>query len=258
MLKKLLYLLLLVVVIESCKSTKTAAGYSISSMSAKKVVKNYDSALFNKETINASIKAKYNGGNVSQTISIKMRMQKDSIIWMSGRFLGIPVAKILITPNSVQFYEKLSKTSFNGNFELLSDFLGTEVDFSMIQNLLVGQALESLEDRKFQSEIVEESYRLEPKEQQQLYDILFWINPMNFKINKQEIRQVQQQKKLMINYSNYQSISGIDFPKRINIIAVDKSERTFLDLEYKSVEFDRRVSFPFSIPAGYKQINLNE
>jgi hypothetical protein len=31
-----------------------------------------------------------------------------------------------------------------------------------------------------------------------------------------------------------------------------------LDLEYRTVEFDKKVSFPFRIPSGYKEIKLDE
>lgn len=244
--------------VSACKTAKTATGIPIPYMSSNKIVKNHYEADFNKKTINASLKVKYDDGSVVQSISIKMRMEKDSAIWMSGRFLGLPMAKIFITPNSVQFYEKIGKQYFKGDFKLLTDFLGTEVDFEIIQNLLLGQALMNLEDQDLDAKIADDSYRLEPEDQEELFDILFWVHPGNFKMNKQEIRQPELQKKMAVNYVDYQSISNVVFPKKINIIAVEKTERVLLDLEYKSVVFDQRVSFPFSIPSGYDQIKLNE
>lgn len=256
--KKIIFLVVLLLMVSACKTAKTATGIPIPSMSSNKVVKNHYGANFENKTINASLKMKYDDGNMSHAVSIKMRMQKDSAIWMSGRFLGVPIAKIYITPNSVQFYEKIGKQYFKGDFELLSNFLGTEVDFDIIQNLLLGQALTNLEDQDLDAEIADDSYKLAPEDQEELYDILFWVNPQNFKMNKQEIRQPELQKKMAVNYLDYQTISNVVFPKNINIIAVDKSDRVLLDLEYKSVVFDQRVSFPFSIPSGYDQIKLNE
>ena len=133
MTQKSIYLVLLVFVVSSCKSVKDVSGNTISSMSSKKIIKNHYEADFDKKTINATIKATYKDKDGSRSISIKLRMRKDSAIWMSGRFV-IPVAKILITPSKVRFYEKLGKTYFDGNFELLSKFLGTDVNFEVIQN----------------------------------------------------------------------------------------------------------------------------
>ena len=256
--KRIIYLVVLLLMVSACKTAKTATGISIPNISSNKIVKNHYKVDFKKKTINASLRLKYDDGHVAQSVSIKMRMEKDSAIWMSGRFLGLTMAKIYITPNSVQFYDKIGKQYFKGDFKLLSNFLGTEVDFDIIQNLLLGQALTNLEDRDLDAEIVNNSYKLVPEEQEELFDILFWVNPENFKMNKQEIRQVDLQKKLAINYVDYQIISKVAFPKNINIVAVDKSDRVLLDLEYRSVVFDQRVSFPFSIPSGYAQIKINE
>lgn len=257
MIKKATYLFILIVISTSCKSTKKATSSSIVSMSSKKIVKSHYETKFDKSTITANIKARYSDKNRSQVVSIKLRMQKDSVIWMSGRFLGIPMAKIIITPTKVIFYEKLGKTFFEGDFKLLSDFLGTEVDFEIVQNLLVGQAILDLKTQKFNVEIEGDSYKLEPKKQEELFDLLFWMSPKNFRIKKQEVRQPKLQKKMTVSYE-YQNVVNEVFPKKIDIIAVDKVDRVFIGLEYKSVEFERRVSFPFKIPVGYKEIQLNE
>ncbi len=257
MIKKTLYFITFIFVFASCKSTKTASSSTVISMSSKKIVKHHYETEFDKTTITASIKARYSDANRSQVISIKLRMQKDSAIWMSGRFLGIPMAKILITPTKVSFYEKLGKTYFEGDFDLLSNFLGTEVDYEIVQNLLLGQAILDLKNQKMNVDVVDNSYKLELKKQQKLFDLLFWINPSNFKINKQEVRQPQLQKKMTVSYE-YQKVLNENFPKTIDIMAIDKVGRVFIELEYKTVEFDKNVSFPFKIPQGYKEIRLNE
>ena len=108
-------------------------------MSSKEVIANHNEVSFSENTINARLKAVYRDNENMQTITIKLRMEKDSTIWMSGTMLGIPLAKILITNSEVLFYEKLNKTYFKGDFELLSNFLGTKVDFDIVQNLLLVQ-----------------------------------------------------------------------------------------------------------------------
>lgn len=250
--------LLLLLVFVACKSTKVAGVEEITAMSSKKIINNHYDESFDENTISGTIKAKYQDKRSSQSIGINFRMQKDSAIWMSGRMLSIPLAKIYITPTKVQFYEKIGKTYFEGDFALLSDFLGTEVDFDIVQNLLLGEAIVDLKDQKFNASIDGKSYKLEPKKQAELFDLLFWMNPTNFKVSKQEVRQPDIQKKLTIDYVDYQQIQEESLPKNINITAVDGVERVFLNLEYKSVQFNNKVSFPFSIPRGYEQIQLNE
>ncbi|MFK5879781.1 MAG: DUF4292 domain-containing protein [Flavobacteriaceae bacterium] len=257
MLKKTVHILFISLLLISCKSKKVEGSTAIA-MSSKSIIKNHYENEFDKKTINARLKAVYkNKGNL-QTITIKLRLEKDKAIWMSGTMVGIPLAKILITPTKVLFYEKLNKTYFVGNFALLSDFLGTDVDFEIIQNLLIGQSILDLNDKKYLAKVQGNTYMLVPKKQEELFDILFWINPVNFKINKQEVRQESEQKRLTVDYAEYQKVKDEVFPRLINITAVEKTARTFIDLEYKSVEFDRKLSFPFKIPHGYQEIHLNE
>lgn len=258
MIKKITYILFLSILFSACKTNKVVADSSVSAMSSKKVISNHYENDFDKKTINARIKATYRDKDNFQSITIKLRLERDKAIWMSGTLIGVPLAKIMITPNKVSFYEKLGKTYFEGDFKLLSDFLGTEVDFEAIQNLLVGQTILDLKDKKHSAIVDGNSYLVVPKNQEALFDILFWLNPINFKVNKQEVKQVGVQKKLTVVYENYQDIDGESFPKNINITAIDKTERTFLDLEYRSVEFDKELSFPFTIPLGYQEITLDE
>lgn len=258
MIKKLIHILFISALLVSCKAKKVEDGATALAMSSKEIIKNHCKNKFDKKTISARLKAVYRDQNNLQTITIKLRLEKDEVIWMSGTILGIPMAKILITPTNVQFYEKLNKTYFEGDFTLLSDFLGTDVNFEIIQNLLIGESILDLNEKKFTASVHGNTYLLTPKKQEDLFDILFWINPTNFKMKKQEVRQQEDQKRLTIDYAEYQKIKEVVFPKTINIIAVEKETRTFIDLEYKSVEFDKRLSFPFKIPQGYQKIYLNE
>jgi hypothetical protein len=258
MTKYLKYVLILSLFVSSCKTKMTTLNTTVKAMSTKKIIKNHYENNFSKTTINARLRAKYRDKKSSQTITIKLRMEKDKAIWMSGTLLGIPLAKVLITPKRVSYYEKINKTYFDGDFSLLSKFLGTEVDFEKVQNLLIGQAILDLKDKRYNSSVDETSYMLEPKKQDALFDILFLLNPITFKAYRQEVNQPIEQKRLVVTYSEYQNISNEVFPKKMNIIAIKKGYKTQLDLEYRSIEFNKNISFPFKIPSGYKEIILNE
>ena len=261
MIKSYRYLLIICVIFASCKSTKsTTSNSSIISMSPKKVINKHYEGEFDNKTISARIKAKYQDRKNSQVFIIKLRLEKDKAIWMTAVIpvVNIPVAKVLITPDRVAYYEKINKTYFDGDFGLLSNFLGTEVDYEKIQNLLLGQPIMNMKDKKYAVDIDQTSYMLEPKKQEELFDLFFWLNPTNFKLDKQEVRQSIDQKRLTISYKEYQKVDNIFFPKIIQVNAVAKAKITLLDLEYRTVEFDKKVSFPFRIPSGYKEIKLDE
>jgi len=250
-------ILLLFLVITSCKSKKNITETStLEVVSAKKIISNHYEHVFNQQTIDAKINAKYKDKNTTVSINIKLRIEKDKTIWMSATKLNIPIAKLIITPTNVSYYEKIDNTFFDGDFSLLSKWLGIELDFEQVQNMLLGQAVFDLRNGKYDSKITNNTYQLTPKKEHDLFGILFFMNPENFKLNKQEIRQVKKEQLLLISYPTYKEIEGEQFPQNIDIMAINSKNSTTINLEYKSVEFNKELTFPFEIPSGYKKINL--
>ncbi len=250
-------MLLIFLVITSCKTKKNVTEITtIEVVSPKELINDYYSRTFKKETISANLNANYEDSKSTVSFDIKLRIEKNKAIWMSATKLGFPVAKMLITPTSVRYYEKLDKTYFDGDFSLLSSWLGSELDFQKVQNLLIGQSVLNLKDGKYDVRIVNNSYELKPKQNNELFGILFLMNPVNFKLDGQEIRNLKKEQLLSISYPNYNEIEGEQFPKKIDIKVIEKAKLTSINIEYKSVEFNNNLTFPFEIPTGYKKISL--
>ena len=243
--------------LSSCKSSKTS-DTDIVNLSAKKVIKKNYAARFNKTNIKANLTLKYKGSAGLPNLNASLRMVKDSIIWISVTKFGIPFAKIIIDQNEVKFYEKLSRTYFIGNFDLISHWLGIEFDFNQIQNLFLGEPLLNLTQEKYEIQIQDNLYALNPKNNPFPFDVFFWINPMNFKLEKEELKDPNKEQKLLVTYKGYHEVNNNLFPKGFTINAIDKKNRTIVDINYRNVTFDTPLRFPFKIPNGYKELNFND
>lgn len=255
MMKKGFVFIVFLIFLISCKSAKVSDA-NIANLSAKSVVKKNIKAGFDKESIRANLNVKYIGKSDLPNLNAALRIKKDSAIWLSFSKLGFPVAKILITENRVQFYEKISKTYFDGNFELISEWLGTEFDFQKLQNLFFGEPLLNLKEEKYAVQIHENLYVLEPKKVYPMFDIYFWVNPNNFKLDKEQIKHSSKNQSLLIKYKDFEEINKSLFPKGFEINAVDKNKKTVIDVNYKNVIFDTALKFPFKTPNSYKKIEL--
>jgi hypothetical protein len=249
--------ILMLLALSSCKSKKSLTDMDgIEDISTKKIISNHYDNNFNQKTVNANLNAKYSDNKMSTSINIKLRIDMDKTIWMSATKLGFPLAKVKITPSRVSYYEKLKGTYYDGDFALLSKWLGTELDYEKVQNILLGQAVLNLKKEKYDSKIDNKSYQLSPIKENELFGILFFMNPDNFKLNRQEITNTEKQQMLSVSYGNYKDIKGEQFPENINIRATDRNNLTIINIEYKSVEFNEELTFPFEIPSGYKEITL--
>ncbi|WP_430428511.1 DUF4292 domain-containing protein [Maribacter litoralis] len=247
-------LLVTIVFMVSCKSTKVVTGGTVDTkLSSKSVIKAHYQNEAGFKTLTGRVKINYSDGETSQSVSVSLRMEKDKAIWMSAP-LGI--VKAYITPDRVSFYNKLENEYFDGDFTYLSNLLGTEVDFSILQNLLTGQAIVDLRQEKYDIDISGDSYRLTPKQQGVLYKTLFQVEPKNFKMGLQQLSQPAEKRVLEISYKNYQSLDNEILPNEIMVKAISKDNENNIDLEFKNLELNGTVNFPYSIPKGFNEIEL--
>jgi len=247
-------------VFTSCKTKKVVVGTSIAikKMSARKISKKHLATSFDKKTIEAKLKVAYQNANTKQKLSVKLRIDKDKVIWMSisATALNITIARAKITPSSVRYYEKINRTYFKGDFNVLENMLGAAVNFKQLQNMLLGEAIFDLKAQKYISVVNNEAHLLLPAQQKALFDILFWVNPIHYKLDMQALKNNNKKQELKIGYKSYTKIGGAVFPKRIEIRAKEKEKFTNIDIDYKSVVFNKIISTPFKVPSGYKQVVL--
>ncbi|MCB0471953.1 MAG: DUF4292 domain-containing protein [Flavobacteriaceae bacterium] len=247
---------LFLLLVYGCRSTKIAATSEAKMMSVKNIIKKYYDNGFHKQTINARLRIKYTGKSDLPNLTASLRVKKDEAIWISLSKLGFPLAKILITPTKVSYYEKINRTYFEGDFSMLSNWLGTDLDYEKIQNLILGEAILNLKKDNYTVGVDKNFYLLAPKKQVDLYSIFFVLNADNFKIKSQQVLETDTQKKLLIEYDDYKVVDGEQFPTTVSITATDNTNKATIDIAYKSVEFNEPVSFPFEIPDNYRPIAL--
>ncbi|WP_238568359.1 DUF4292 domain-containing protein [Algibacter lectus] len=195
----------------------------------------------------------FNKNGKSQTNSVSFRAKKDEVLWMNAPF---SVIRAMITPEKVGFYNKLDNTYFEGDFSYLSKLLGTELDFKKVQNLLLGDAIFDLKNGSYTASVNDDTYILQPKKQQLLFEIFFLIDPSLFKVKSQQISQPKELRHLQIDYLSHQEVEKQILPENIKVIAVEGNEETIINLEFKSVTLNEDLRFPFKIPSGFKKIEL--
>ena len=252
---KISVLLLILTLSVGCRSTKTLTSNAVidKSMTAKQVIRENSKQDVRFKTLQAKVRIDYSEGNTSNGSTVNLRIEKDKVIWMSAP-LGI--ARLMITQDSVRFYEKLNNQYFDGDFSLLTKILGTDIDFQKIQDIFLGEPMFNLKDDTYMMVPNEESYVLQPKDQRALFELFFLINPGFFKLDSQQLFQPQEKRMLQIDYKKYQEVSKQIFPENIRIIAVEKNNEIIIDLDFKAISLNGEVRFPFSIPSGYKEIEL--
>ena len=253
--KNLTFSIVLGLLFLGCKSTKILQGSETldSKMSVKQIVKNHNKFQSNFNTLQGRLKVEYIQGDRSEVHTLTLRMEQDKTIWVNA-FLNM--VRVKITPERVRFYNKLDNTYFDGDYALISAFLGVDLQFKNLQNLLLGEAIFNLKAKEFKKTTHPNSYMLTSKPPNVLFDLLYLINPSYFKLDAQQLTQTVEKNVLKIQYRSYQKVDGLVLPENMGITAMNTNEQTTLNLNIKSVSLDQPLRFPFNIPKGFKAIEL--
>lgn len=252
--------IVLLLMISSCKTIKNRSSHSaIKSFSTKKIIKKHQSVSFDAATLEAKFKVEFSNQRGDKknrnTFTVRLRMQKDSVIWMKGSKV-IPGFKVKITPSSFSYYSYLTKEYFEGDYSLIEQLLGTKISFNQIQNVLLGETILDLKKKKYLSKIEHDLYKLTPKIHDELYRIFFFFNADNFKLKKQLLEMNGDNQSLSIEYGSYISLDNQLVPKKIHINAVDNDQNTNINIDCRSLTLNKRISTPYKIPSNYKRIKL--
>lgn len=245
--------ILLTLVLVSCKSSKEviASGEVSSKLSAKQVIKQHQKNAASFNTMQAKVRIDILDGDKTQGLTFNFRMQRDKAIWLSAP-LGL--ARLMVTPEKVRFYSKQDNEYFDGDYELLSSFVGIELDYNKVQNILLGQAIFDLNAQPHRVDVNENAYALSPKNQNSIFELFYLISPTHFKMESLQLFQQMQKRILQVDYKSYQKVDKSIIPQNINIIAVEDTDEVKMAMEFKSVSLNQELRFPFRIPKGYKEI----
>ncbi|MBS7230418.1 DUF4292 domain-containing protein [Flavobacterium psychroterrae] len=259
--RRYIALIVVTVFVVSCKSKavavqNNAGNTEVAAKEDKKAIeKHYDNKL-DFSTLYIKAAAKYVDEKQSQNVTAEIKIEKDKQILVSVRFLGITMAKALITPTTVSYYEKINSTYYEGDFTSLSKWLGTELDYSKVQNLLVGEALDDLRKGKYTQTIVENLFRLEDAKDAKLKKS-FYLDADKYLLQKEEISQPSENRMLEISYADTKVFNQGILPTSIEINATQPKGKTNINLNYNTISFNEELSFPYSVPSGYKKVIIN-
>ena len=122
--------------------THPATGTVDSASLIKTIVDTLTNQRIDFKTFAAKIKMDYNGTEGNGQATVNLRMQKDSIIWLSltGAF-GIEGFRVIITKDSVKLMNKLDKVVQFKSIKYLQELTHVPVDFYNMQDILIGNPI---------------------------------------------------------------------------------------------------------------------
>ncbi len=253
---KVYFAILVITTLTACKVTKVLPNNTpVKNFKIKELKKAINSSGSNLKLFRSRLKVIYDDGKRAQELVVNLRMKENEAIWLSATML-IPIAKLLIKPNEIAFYEKFQKTSYQGKLELINDFFGVDFNYKNLERLFLGRAIIDLNKQNWNRIKNPNFYVMSLTNKTSLIQPILFYDPTTFMLKEQRLFLTKNKRFITIIYDDFQSIEGKLVPSKMIISTSDDIIRKKIIIEYTRPEIPGNLTFPFKIPQGYKKINL--
>ena len=266
----ILFIAFLFFTLASCRSTrkittviakKDSAVVVINpaeSDSAKSVRATFDSIQkkrINFTSFSSKLKVEYRDDkNRSLDFNAFLRMKKDSAIWVSIiAALNIEAYRVIITPDSITIMDKINRTIQRKPLSYLQSITQVPFDYSTLEDLIIGnpvyldRTIVSYTDQgeKISLATVGASFK---------HYLTVGKNDLHLLFSKLDDVDMARSRTANLAYTAYLPAGNWMFASNRSISLSEKNKLDIF-LDFKQVDFDKPLAFPFSIPKNYKLIN---
>lgn len=190
-------------------------------------------------------KATITQDNKKNTVSMHIKMKKDSIVWAKFSLFGFGV-NALITPDSFFMINSITQEYMKYDHAFLEQYLGFKPQVNQLQNMLIGNAAfsQSLYTAYDQNRIIARAGLTKNSIQM---DALFHTLVS-------EIITSDTTRSASIRYSTYEKVGENSVLPKMLIIAINQaSESLKLELNYQNISQAPIRDFIFKIPTNYRR-----
>jgi len=216
-----------------------------------------------------SLKIKFSADYTSRVQKISLggtlKIKKDTFIWMSlSPGMGIEAARVLLTPDSVKFINRLKSEYFAGSYDFLQEKYGLELDYYTAQAIFTNELFiypAKTDKASLSNDFTLKSDSLFHTFTNMIGDSLSHkvnVNKGSYKINSTSAEVKKQNKTFDLNYKDFAMHNGSSFPELIEINAnVPSMKRNFL-ITYNKIYVNKPVKASFKIAKTYNEIKLGK
>jgi hypothetical protein len=291
-----LFILAASLLLSSCSNSRRAEhGKPLRKYAPNVLVKKNERSDIQFEWLGMKVSADMKNESSSESFKATIRVRKDSMIYISlSPALGVEMVRMIITPDSVKYISKIpnNKHYYLGDFSVINDVTQVPLDFSMIQNMLVGNAIMlDKGDDKFVSIIHEGQYVLFSRFSRKLKKIVgfdekqmlpettfqvntssrdyqrmvrrstvedlmvkrFWLNGYDFKVERALYNDMLNMRDIELIYSDFKEEDDLVYPAKCKLRVDSREDWQELTYRITRISTSKTYDFPFDIPDDYER-----
>ncbi len=201
---------------------------------------------------------------VDYSVGGTIRIKNDSAIFVSvSPLLGIEIARLLITPDTVKMVNRLDNTFYAGNMEILNRMFNTRLDYYMLQALLVGNDFSHFSSRGFSVSgnngdiiLFSGNRRPENSPDNHRFQHRLLLSSETYRIQENLLYEASSQRSLQVRYDGFSHVDGQLVPQELSMIFSGTGGQAGVRLRFSRTVLNQERAILFTIPEHYRQIHL--
>ncbi len=208
---------------------------------------------FDFQFFTAKAKITFDDGARELSGAANVRVQKDSAIWMSiSPGLGVEVARLFISPDSIFFLDRINKKVLKLSFEQISNEYDFDINYNLVESIAIGnliypyrrESLTRLENGLTYSQDFDN------------YSFRNYIGNESRKLESLMVRDLETNTSISVNYGEFKEVGEEIFPFTIKAVldfAGGDKKPTNISIGFNRAQIENEpLKFPFDIPERYK------
>ena len=277
--------MLVSVLMFSCRTAKqVVTEKDIPLMTEHKLLKQIESNRLNDSTLFAKrIDVSFTDGENSDNFKASLKISRDSFMQISLTApLGIEVARILLTQDSIKFVDVYHKKYFLADYDYFNQRYDVSLTYDFLQNIFTNTFSDftlldesNLRTKRYKLDRTEMGYKLwtvdkknagkklkkfykqsgsERDEIILLQEIL--IDPTYFRPLSMSLKDLNEGVGISVRYENFVRFGEELFPEKMRFTLFSKKSNMGLNLKFQRMEFNVPVEPNFRILSKYKRMEL--
>lgn len=277
--------MLVSVLMFSCRTAKqVVTEKDIPLMTEHKLLKQIESNRLNDSTLFAKrIDVSFTDGENSDNFKASLKISRDSFMQISLTApLGIEVARILLTQDSIKFVDVYHKKYFLADYDYFNQRYDVSLTYDFLQNIFTNTFSDftlldesDLRTKRYKLDRTEMGYKLwtvdkknagkklkkfykqsgsERDEIILLQEIL--IDPTYFRPLSMSLKDLNEGVGISVRYENFVRFGEELFPEKMRFTLFSKKSNMDLNLKFQRMEFNVPVEPNFRILSKYKRMEL--
>lgn len=226
----------------------------------------------------------YEGPDERASFRANLKSEKDKQILLTISKINIPLARLLLTPDSVRMVNYLQKEYLEEQYDYLSNLVNMKLDFELVQSIIsndafsyrgdpwdndfrefvsyidsglyILQSIESPEPDKIEQKGKEDKidrYVNKRSEEDLIVQYLF-IDPKTFKIRKIILDDQSNSRKVTVDFSEFEKVGRQLYPGNIDIRFASPEKDLSMKIKLSKFSTEKNQSFNFNIPDKYNRM----